>query len=287
MLRIISFLDDGDEEVRKFKLWQYFNIEDKESVSCMLCQESIRKPDGFGLVISRHFDKFHRHQLESELLEPKQEPIEGLEEPFDDINNDDDDNFNNSNSSDVKSARSKVWKYFEKVEKDFSKCKTCFCIIKTQKGNTSGMSRHLARVHSDLFEELEQEKEKEAAIDSDDNKDDDDFSPFRSIIPKTNKKKKAVKPLTRKRAIQKRSKVWQYFEQATDGTEAKCKSCFVVIKTDSGNTSGLMSHLRSTHSEQYDEIQGNTLDNNSGQTSRNSARNSPVWQFYTEIESNR
>ena len=40
----------------------------------MLCQESIKKPEGFGLVISRHFEKVHRAHLEQEmLLEPEPE----------------------------------------------------------------------------------------------------------------------------------------------------------------------------------------------------------------------
>ena len=277
-----TLLDDGDEEVRKFKLWQYFNIEDKDSVSCMLCQESIRKPEGFGLVISRHYDKFHRHQMETELLplppnlQPKQEPMDS----FDTFDTFDDDDL----SGDAKAARSKVWKYFDKVEKDFSKCKTCFCIIKTQKGNTSGMSRHLSRVHPDLFEEYEQEKGKLTDIFDDS---DDDFSPFKPLGASSKSKKKSAKPLVKKRANQKRTaKVWEYFEQAIDGVEAKCKFCLVMIKTESGNTSGLISHLRSSHAEQYDELQDDgeadsKLMNNSG------ARNSPVWQFYTEIGNNR
>ena len=276
-----TLLDDGDEEVRKFKLWQYFNIEDKDSVSCMLCQESIRKPEGFGLVISRHFDKFHRHQMETELLplppnlQPKQEPID-----FDSFDTFDDDDL----SGDAKAARSKVWKYFDKVEKDFSKCKTCFCIIKTQKGNTSGMSRHLSRVHPDLFDEYEQEKGKLTDIFDDS---DDDFSPFKPLGASSKSKKKSAKPVVKKRGNQKRTaKVWEYFEQATDGVEAKCKFCLVMIKTESGNTSGLISHLRSSHAEQYDELQedgevDSKAMNNSG------ARNSPVWQFYTEIGNNR
>ena len=41
----------------------------------MLCQESIKKPEGFGLVISRHFEKVHRAHLEQEmLLEPSEQP---------------------------------------------------------------------------------------------------------------------------------------------------------------------------------------------------------------------
>ena len=55
------------------------------------------------------------------------------------------------------------------------------------------MSRHLSRVHPELFEEYEQKKDK--SFDNNENSD-DDFSPFKSIIPPTITKKK-----TKKRAL--------------------------------------------------------------------------------------
>ena len=100
----------------------------------MLCQESIKKPEGFGLVISRHFEKVHRAHLEQELLlEPsdsgvKQEPLDEGHDHFSDLLNDDDgggaddhDHVGGDDVAGLKSSRSKVWKYFDKVEKDFSK----------------------------------------------------------------------------------------------------------------------------------------------------------------------
>lgn len=94
----------------------------------------------------------------------------------------------------------------------------------------------------------------------------------------------------RKRANQKRSKVWQFFEQQPDGTEAKCNTCLIMIKTDMGNTSGLISHLRSSHQEHFEELsalrgEGATAEESGASTT--GARNSPVWQFYEELGSNR
>ena len=291
-----TLLDDGDEEVRKFKLWQYFNIEDKDSVSCMLCQESIRKPEGFGLVISRHFDKFHRHQMETELLplppnlQPKQEPMD-----FDSFDTFDDDDL----SGDAKAARSKVWKYFDKVEKDFSKCKTCFCIIKTQKGNTSGMSRHLSRVHPDLFDEYEQEKGKLTDIIDDS---DDDFSPFKPIGASTKPKKKSAKPVVKKRANQnenenseadsksmnnsgaRNSPVWQFYTEIGNN-RVKCNKCETILKYYYGTTSGLLRHLRRSHPEDFDTIKTEeNCDIGDVNESTLAMDNETIWKFFNRGE---
>jgi hypothetical protein len=181
-------------------------------------------------------------------------------------------------ASTSKSKKSKVWNFFDRVEKDIARCKTCSVVIKTQNGNTSGMSRHLFRVHLEVYSQLEALKEKEASEDSDNDKDDDDddFSPLG--MPKKSKK-------ARKRANQKRSKVWQFFEQQMDGTDARCNFCNTMIKTEMGNTSGLISHLRSSHPDQYDEL--NTMRGADIKVSTSGARNSPVWQFYSELGSNR
>ena len=110
------------------------------------------------------------------------------------------------------------------------------------------MSRHLSRVHPELFEEYEQKKDK--AFDNNEDSD-DDFSPFKSIIPPTITKKKTKKRLKLNSSRKTRmatanlggggakktnsEKVWEFFDQVVeDGDEAKCKTCLVMIKTDSG-----------------------------------------------------
>ena len=73
-----------------------------------------------------------------------------------------------------------------------------------------------------------------------------------------------------------------------DGDEAKCKTCLVMIKTDSGeNISGLLSHLQVSHPEQHEEVQADTAGMDVKNVNTSGARNSPVWQFYSEIGSNR
>ena len=84
-------------------------------------------------------------------------------------------------------------------------------------------------------------------------------------------------------------KVWEFFDQVVeDGDEAKCKTCLVMIKTDSGeNISGLLSHLQVSHPEQHEEVQADTAEMDVKNVNTSGARNSPVWQFYSEIGSNR
>ena len=196
----------------------------------------------------------------------------------------------------VKSKKSKVWNFFTRLEKDVARCKSCEVTIKTQKGNTTGMTRHLFRAHSELYNQLEimKQKDNDSHDNSEDDDDDEDFSPFKGISLKVSgrkrKKGQSSGKSTRKRANQKRSKVWQFFDQQADGTEARCNACLIMIKTDMGNTSGLISHLRSSHPEQFEELSalregGGDEQSQAGSTA--GARNSPVWQFYEELGSNR
>lgn len=83
-----------------------------------------------------------------------------------------------------KGKKSKVWNFYVRLEKDVAKCKACEMTIKTQKGNTTGMTRHLFRAHLDLYTQLEALKEKEIGEKSAESEEDDDFSPFKGIILK-------------------------------------------------------------------------------------------------------
>lgn len=73
--------------------------------------------------------------------------------------------------------------------------------------------------------------------------------------------------------------MWDFFE-ANGDNEARCTFCNLSIKTETGNTSGLVSHIRSTHPDQYNEL-------NKDEEVQVAVRNSPVWQFYEELGSNR
>merc|ERR1719225_1125546 len=85
-----------------------------------------------------------------------------------------------------KTKKSKVWNFYTRLEKDTAKCKACEMTIKTQKGNTTGMTRHLFRAHLDLYTKLEAMREKEQGNSGDS---DDDFSPFKGISAKVKRKK--------------------------------------------------------------------------------------------------
>merc|ERR1719189_2104331 len=85
-----------------------------------------------------------------------------------------------------KTKKSKVWNFYRRLEKDTAKCKACDMTIKTQKGNTTGMTRHLFRAHLHLYTELEAMREKEQGNSGDS---DDDFSPFKGLSAKVKRKK--------------------------------------------------------------------------------------------------
>ena len=273
-------------------------VTEKEHISKLPLNQSLETQfsllmDGIGKYNAVEKNYLNKHLKRREKIKDdksKEEPAE----------QDDDDDYDPSEplssvvdiSAAVKSKKSKVWNFFTRLEKDVARCKSCEVTIKTQKGNTTGMTRHLFRAHSDMYNQLEVMKQKDNDSNGSDDDDDEDFSPFKGISLKSGRKRKKgqqASKSTRKRANQKRSKVWQFFDQQADGTEARCNACMIMIKTDMGNTSGLISHLRSSHPEQFEELsalrEGGGGDEPPASTS--GARNSPVWQFYEELGSNR
>jgi hypothetical protein len=301
---------------KKAKIWKHYTQKDKESALCKICQIVMRTKNGCTSGMSRHILRAHPDlQDDVEEEDTKEEPMEDLE---DDLHQD---GFNVPSPPPIvpeettavaapvgKAKKSKVWNFYIRLEKDTAKCKACEMTIKTQKGNTTGMTRHLFRAHLDLYSQLEAMREKEqGGLNSGDSEDDDDdFSPFKGISVKVKRKKPSKKggknkkqtaaAAARAAASIKTMKVWQYFEQpeSNANTEVQCNTCLQLIKTDPGKTAGLVSHLQSNHPEQYDEF--NSIKNESvghneeaggDKFPQAAVRNSPVWQFYQEIGSNR
>ena len=67
------------------------------------------------------------------------------------------------------------------------------------------------------------------------------------------------------KGISKESTVWLYFEKTEECLErtgshrvANCKECGKGIKVVKGNTSNLMSHLKTKHSKIYEEVRRKT-----------------------------
>ena len=72
---------------------------------------------------------------------------------------------------------------------------------------------------------------------------------------------RSVVDLTTAKGASRESAVWSYFEKAKKsdqaGTEyrvAHCKECGKTIKTSKGNTTNLMSHLKTKHCKIYKEV---------------------------------
>ncbi len=276
---IAEFL--GDESslsiipVKKNNVWKNFAAKGKDAAQCRLCSATIRTKGGCTSLLARHLEK--EHPVVDSVVDAKVEPMD-----FDDF---DEPSFDEVVAKGT-SKKSKVWNFFVREEKDRAKCTACDTTIKTQNGNTSGMSRHLFRAHMDLYSRLEalREKDVDQPADSDeqpdagaDDDDDDEFTPFKSLRPR---KKKT----TKKRKAKAKNKVWEFFEQTNDGSEARCNTCLLVIKTDMGNTSGPVSHLKSSHPELYEELEDA---DDKALAVGGAVRNSPVWQFYEELGSNR
>ena len=252
---------------KKAKIWKHYTQTDKESALCQICQIAIRTKNGCTSGMSRHILRAHP-DLQDDVAEEdtKEEPMEDLE---DDLHQD---SFNvpspppkvpeetTAVAAPVgKAKKSKVWNFYIRLEKDTAKCKACEMTIKTQKGNTTGMTRHLFRAHLDLYSQLEAMREKEQGSlnsgDSDD--DDDDFSPFTGISAKVKRKKSSKKGGKNKKQ-----------------TAAAAARAAASIKTDGFNSI-------------KNESVGHNEEAGGDKAPQAAVRNSPVWQFYQEIGSNR
>ena len=196
---------------KKAKVWKHFTLKDKETALCNVCQLEIKTKNGCTSGMSRHILRAHP-DLQDDVEDTKEEPM------------DLDDHYVPSSpppppisveETPGKTKKSKVWNFYIRLEKDTAKCKACEMTIKTQKGNTTGMTRHLFRAHLDLYTKLEAMREKEQGNSADSA--DDDFSPFKGISSKLKRKKSSKKATGRnsKKAINSKkvdSKIWQYFE---------------------------------------------------------------------------
>ena len=287
---------------KKAKIWKHYTQTDKESALCQICQIVIRTKNGCTSGMSRHILRAHP-DLQDDVAEEdtKEEPMEDLE---DDLHQD---SFNVPSPPPKvpeetiavaapvgKAKKSKVWNFYIRLEKDTAKCKACEMTIKTQKGNTTGMTRHLFRAHLDLYSQLEAMREKEqGSLNSGDSEDDDDdFSPFKGISAKVKRKKSSKKGGKNKKqtaaaaaraaasiktgefnSIKNESvghneeaggdKVPQaavrnspvwQFYQEIGSNRVKCLKCNVILKYYYGTTSGLLRHLRRSHQEDYESI---------------------------------
>ncbi len=244
-------------QVGKSKMWRYFQKLDKNTSRCNKCKADVKTQNGNTTGMRRHISRFHPEMADivqkSEVTE--EELNQGLK-------------------------RSKVWTFFEVVDKESAKCRACDLIVKTQRGNTSGMARHLLRTHPALHSSLKSDDSKIKSEQENEGKDifsddfDNDDDNFKMPGPVDNQG-------TKKRSNIKKSLVWNYFVEDASGFEAKCKYCDIYVKTEAGNSSGLISHLRSGHPEQYEEL--NNLRGAPLRVSNTGARNSPVWQFFNDI----
>ena len=298
---------------KKAKVWKHFIIKDKETATCLICQIDISTKRGCTSGMIKHIARNHPEEqdalvsamtsvtalsTENDLEESdiaKEEPMDTDDPtyeplPLSPIAEAEDDHLTNEEIvfAPRKGKKSKVWNFYTRLEKDSAKCKACDMTIKTQKGNTTGMTRHLFRNHLDLYTELESMKEKDIEItpEPSNNEDtDEDFSPFQGIRRKgTKRKKRAVK---KKTPQVKKNQIWSFFDAQEDGLEARCHNCLIMVKTEGGNVSGLVSHLKSSHPEQYEELDTSKISDDKSAAAAAAVRNSPVWQFYEEIGSNR
>jgi len=57
-------------------------------------------------------------------------------------------------------------------------------------------------------------------------------------------------------AVKNKSFVWKYFRKVSsrDGAKVQCEICKKTVKTTGGNTTNLLSHLKTTHSNKYFEV---------------------------------
>ena len=302
---------------KKAKVWRYFSVQDRESASCKLCQTSIRTKNGCTSGMTRHIARAHPEE-QPEIAELKEEPME-FQDDYDMSPGTYDEPAATeaempTAAATAKTKKSKVWNFFDRLEKDIAKCKACDMIIKTQKGNTTGMTRHLFRAHMDLYTQLEALREKDIdrsdageSADGGEDGDDDDFSPFKGLAVRGNSaKKKRRKKSSAPNALKaeensagggdkqphsgvRNSPVWQFYEEL-GSNRVKCMKCEVILKYYYGTTSGLLRHLRRSHPEAYECIKNDENTTTTPQSVSDAVSgalevdNETIWKFFIKAE---
>ena len=241
----------------KSRVWRYFDKIDKHAAKCKACDCEVKTQNGNTTGMMRHIARFHPEiadKLGEAGFTDDGEMAQGLK-------------------------RSKVWSFFEAIDQDLAKCYACGLEVKTQRGNTSGMSRHLFRTHLDLYNNMKEEEMAEfngvwgssgvnvkveqtdesygpsfGSTNFFDNNEDQDYKVSIKTEAGTGGGGGGGNRGGKGRGKRKRSLIWKYYMQDSTGVEAKCRYCDILVKTEQGNTSGLVSHLRAAHPEQYDEL---------------------------------
>lgn len=144
-----------------------------------------------------------------------------------------------------------VWKYFtQSADKQSAKCNLCKnkeTIMKTPRGTTSALSRHIQYLHPSehrLEEKICKVK---------------DLMPEPEISQPQNNSVVEMKedalqelPLPTTANINSKRRLtsgtWRYFTPTPDRTSARCHLCRKLLKTPRGTTSSLARHLQTFHS---------------------------------------
>ena len=165
-------------------------------------------------------------------------------------------------------GRSPVWEFVDKLDGGLAKCKVCDKVMVNRAGSTTALIAHIMNTHTEteaayiLKQNMEQKKElrsKDLNGEALSYIDEISYSEDKFAIKDIDKNSMDFERLGSKEQWEisndenqelfekpNKSPIWQFMERIDD-KNAKCKICQKLLSSKGGVTSGLMSHVLSTH----------------------------------------
>ncbi len=159
---------------KRSNIWKFYDrSEDKSTFTCLKCKKKFGS--GSTSTLARHLKRKHEELYEefeelneqdklerSRLQEEKDLEKEGETEAA----GEGDEGKENQPKKRTQKQRSSVWKYFQKNDEGSACCNQCGKVFVISAGSTSGLIRHLGRVHGDAFDDIfkDMETKKKEAV---------------------------------------------------------------------------------------------------------------------------
>ncbi len=160
--------------VQRSNIWKFFEHDKETSLStCNECKKQFTTSSGTS-TMSRHLktkhkhlydeleqlneeDKLERSKREEEKAKEKDTAEESIEVQGETEAREGEDGKENrpkEKTKGEKRQRSSVWKYFQRVKDESACCNQCGKVFSISSGTTTGLIRHLGRVHGDAFDDI-------------------------------------------------------------------------------------------------------------------------------------
>lgn len=256
----------GKKKTKRSHVWKFFteSSDNKESAVCNSCHGDIKTENSNTTGMINHLRCIHP-ELHRELKKLMSSGISAVcveKDP--------------SVTKETKS--SPVWQFYDPIDSSHAKCSECGTMLRTFAGSTSGLLRHLRRVHPEAYTTCMKSNNK--------NEDFESSEEFKNMLQELNDQEDQD------------NLMWKFFT-AKDGKEcATCNECHVEVYTvHDKQVASLEEHLRASHTDLLEQYESEckakvTLELSKGRSLSMKKRKygsrvvtSAIWSFFKKTAS--